>query len=119
MSEIIENLAKTVEGSNKNRDVTILTLSTCMWCKKCKAWLKDRDVKYKYVDVDMVIFRENTEDVYSGLEQDIAPGIAQCLKIITRDASEKMPSLPLSLPKKTTSSKDIINRIEVLIILQH
>ncbi len=61
MSEIIEKLAKTVEGSNKNRDITILTLSTCMWCKKCKAWLNDRDVQYKYVDVDQINFEEKSK----------------------------------------------------------
>ncbi len=61
MTEIIEKLAKTVEGSNKNRDITILTLSTCMWCKKCKAWLNDRDVQYKYVDVDQINFEEKSK----------------------------------------------------------
>lgn len=61
MSELIEKLAETVEGSKKNRDVTILTLSTCMWCKKCKAWLKDRDVQYRYVDVDKIDFKEKSK----------------------------------------------------------
>ncbi|MFX1316746.1 MAG: glutaredoxin family protein [Promethearchaeota archaeon] len=61
MSEIIENLVKTVKGSNKNRDITILTLSTCMWCKKCKAWLKDRDVQYKYIDIDKIDFEDKTK----------------------------------------------------------
>jgi isocitrate dehydrogenase (NAD+) len=37
--------------------------------------------------INMVIFRENTEDLYAGLEQDIAPGVAQSLKIITEKAS--------------------------------
>lgn len=44
----------------------------------------------KFQDVDMVIVRENTEDVYAGLEQDIAPGVAQTLKIITQVASERI-----------------------------
>ncbi len=61
MSELIEKLAETVEGSNKNRDVTILTLSTCMWCKKCKAWLKDRDMQYRYVDVDKIDFKQKSK----------------------------------------------------------
>jgi glutaredoxin-like protein NrdH len=61
MSEIIDNLAKIVEGSNKKRDVTILTLSTCMWCKKCKAWLKDHNVQYRYVDVDQIAFEEKSK----------------------------------------------------------
>ncbi len=61
MSEIIEKVAQTVEGSKKNRDITILTLSTCMWCKKCKAWLKDHDVQYKYVDLDQIDFKEKSK----------------------------------------------------------
>jgi len=61
MSELIEKLAETVEGSKKNRDITILTLSTCMWCKKCKAWLNDRNVKYRYVDVDKIDFKEKSK----------------------------------------------------------
>ncbi|MFX1391386.1 MAG: glutaredoxin family protein [Promethearchaeota archaeon] len=61
MSEVINKLAKTVEGSNKNRDVTLLTLSTCMWCKKCKAWLKERDIKYRYVDVDQIEFEDKAK----------------------------------------------------------
>jgi len=46
-------------------------------------------VKTRYMDVaiDMVIFRENTEDVYSGLEHEIIPDVVESLKIITRRAS--------------------------------
>jgi isocitrate dehydrogenase (NAD+) len=43
--------------------------------------------RYSDVQVDMVIFRENTEDVYSGLEHEIVPDVMQSLKIITRRAS--------------------------------
>lgn len=43
--------------------------------------------RYTDVDIDMVIFRENTEDVYSGLEHEIVPDVMQSLKIITRRAS--------------------------------
>lgn len=46
-------------------------------------------VKTRYMDVliDMVIFRENTEDVYSGLEHEIITDVVESLKIITRRAS--------------------------------
>lgn len=37
--------------------------------------------------IDIVIFRENTEDLYSGLEQEIVPGVVTGLKVITRTAS--------------------------------
>ena len=32
----------------------LFTLSTCIWCKKTKALLKDLDVAYEYVDVDLL-----------------------------------------------------------------
>ncbi|MFX0012011.1 MAG: glutaredoxin family protein [Candidatus Hermodarchaeota archaeon] len=48
------DLFKEVDGKKDKQDVSIFTLSTCMWCKKCKAYLKDRDVKYKYIDVDSI-----------------------------------------------------------------
>ncbi|MBI5498879.1 MAG: isocitrate/isopropylmalate dehydrogenase family protein [Deltaproteobacteria bacterium] len=38
-------------------------------------------------DVDLVIIRENTEGLYSGLEHVVAPGVAVAVKIITREAS--------------------------------
>jgi glutaredoxin len=52
--ELIDNLAVQVEGENVKREITIFTLSTCMWCKKCKAWLNGRNIKYRYVDVDKI-----------------------------------------------------------------
>jgi isocitrate dehydrogenase (NAD+) len=38
-------------------------------------------------DVDLVIVRENTEDLYAGLEHEIVPGVVESLKIITEKAS--------------------------------
>ena len=35
-------------------DVKIYALSTCGWCKKTKAYLSSRGVKYAYVDVDLL-----------------------------------------------------------------
>jgi len=54
----------------------------------------------RYLNVDMVIIRENTEDVYAGLEQDIAPGVAQTLKIITRVASERIARFAFDYAEK-------------------
>lgn len=34
-------------------DIKIFALSTCMWCKKTKQFLKDHGVAYSYVDVDL------------------------------------------------------------------
>ena len=40
-----------VEG-NDHGAIKLFTLSTCVWCKKTKALLKDMNVAYAYVDVD-------------------------------------------------------------------
>ena len=37
-----------------------------------------------------MIFRENTEDLYSGIEHEVAAGVVESLKVITRTASEKI-----------------------------
>jgi isocitrate dehydrogenase (NAD+) len=47
-------------------------------------------VPSKYSGVDLVIVRENTEDLYSGLEHEVVPGVVESLKIITEDASMRV-----------------------------
>ena len=44
-------------------------------------------VKSRYQDVDLVVVRENTESLYSGLEHVVVPGVVESLKIITEKAS--------------------------------
>jgi isocitrate dehydrogenase (NAD+) len=43
--------------------------------------------RFQGVPIDMIIFRENTEDLYSGLEHEVVTGVVESLKIITRAAS--------------------------------
>jgi len=47
-------------------------------------------VPSRYEHVDLVIVRENTEDLYSGLEHEVIPGVIESLKIITLDASTRI-----------------------------
>jgi glutaredoxin len=42
-----------VDGSDYGA-IKLFTLSTCVWCKKTKALLKDMNVAYTYVDVDVL-----------------------------------------------------------------
>src|SRR6476619_1879845 len=44
----------------------------------------------RYEDVDLVIVRENTEDLYAGIEHMVGPDAAESIKIITRGASERI-----------------------------
>lgn len=47
-------------------------------------------VKSRYKDVDIVVVRENTQDLYAGYESVVSPGVAVAMKIITRDASRRI-----------------------------
>ena len=47
-------------------------------------------VPSRYENVDLVIVRENTEDLYSGLEHEVVPGVVESLKIITEQASTRI-----------------------------
>lgn len=47
-------------------------------------------IKTRFEDVDLVVIRENTEDLYSGIEHRVAPGVTESLKIITRKASRRI-----------------------------
>ena len=47
-------------------------------------------VKSRYENVDLIVVRENTEDLYSGLEHEVVPGVVESLKIITARASTRI-----------------------------
>ena len=44
----------------------------------------------RYQDVDLIIVRENTEDLYAGIEHMVGRDAAESIKIITREASERI-----------------------------
>mgnify|MGYP005842022527 CR=1 FL=1 len=44
----------------------------------------------RYTNVDIIVVRENTESLYAGIENEIAPGVIQASKVITRDASTRI-----------------------------
>ncbi len=47
-------------------------------------------VKSRYENVDIIVVRENTEDLYSGLEHVVVPGVVESIKIITERASTRI-----------------------------
>jgi isocitrate dehydrogenase (NAD+) len=47
-------------------------------------------VSSRFENVDLVIVRENTEDLYAGLEHEVVPGVVESLKIITERASQRI-----------------------------
>lgn len=54
----------------------------------------------KFDNVDLIIVRENTEDTYAGVEHMVAPNVAQCLKIITWEGSERVARYAFNMAKK-------------------
>jgi isocitrate dehydrogenase (NAD+) len=48
------------------------------------------NVPSRYTDIDLVIVRENTEGLYSGLEHTVIPGVVESLKIVTEKASTRI-----------------------------
>jgi isocitrate dehydrogenase (NAD+) len=47
-------------------------------------------VPARFGDVDLIIVRENTEGLYSGLEHEVVPGVVESLKVITEKASTRI-----------------------------
>ena len=48
------------------------------------------NIKTRYNNVDIVVVRENTEDLYAGIERQVDENTAESIKIITRQASERI-----------------------------
>src|SRR6185436_7571691 len=48
------------------------------------------NVACRYPELDLVIVRENTEDLYAGLEHVVVPGVVESIKIITEKASTRI-----------------------------
>jgi isocitrate dehydrogenase (NAD+) len=62
-------------------------------------------VKSHFEGVDVVIVRENTEDLYSGLEHEVVPGVVESLKIITEKASTRIARFAFEYAKKHSRKK--------------
>src|SRR5258708_1993202 len=79
--------ATPIGGGHKSINVTLrkkLDLYTNFRPVRMLPGLKTR---FQGVPIDMIIFRENTEDLYAGLEHEVVAGVVESLKIITRIAS--------------------------------
>src|SRR3979411_416992 len=62
-------------------------------------------VKSRFQNVDLVLVRENTEDLYSGLEHEVVPGVVESLKIITERASTRIARFAFEYAKKSGRKK--------------
>ena len=57
-------------------------------------------VPTRYPDVDLIIVRENTEGLYSGIEHEVIPGVVESLKIITEKASTRIARFAFEYARK-------------------
>jgi isocitrate dehydrogenase (NAD+) len=47
-------------------------------------------IRTRYPGLDLLLVRENTEDIYKGIEHEIVPGVVESLKVVTREACERI-----------------------------
>ena len=62
-------------------------------------------VKSRFEGVDVVIIRENTEDLYTGLEHTVVPGVVESLKIITEKASTRIAKFAFEYARRQGRKK--------------
>jgi len=62
-------------------------------------------VQSRFQGVDLVIIRENTEDLYAGLEHTVVPGVVESLKIITERASTRIAKFAFEYARKHGRNK--------------
>ena len=59
----------------------------------------------RYPDVDLIIVRENTEGLYSGIEHEVVPGVVESLKIITEKSSTRIARFAFEYARKAKRKK--------------
>lgn len=62
-------------------------------------------IETKFHNVDLIVIRENTEDLYSGLEHIVVPGVVESLKIITEKASTRIAYYAFELARREGRKK--------------
>src|SRR5215213_5014904 len=63
------------------------------------------NVPSRYPELDLVIVRENTEDLYAGLEHVVVPGVVESIKIITEKASTRIAQYAFDFTRKQGRKK--------------
>jgi len=61
--------------------------------------------RYQDLPLNLAIFRENTEDLYSGLEHEVVPGVVESLKIITQNASMRIAKAAFEYARRESRQK--------------
>jgi len=62
-------------------------------------------VKARYQDIDLIVVRENTEGLYSGIEHEVIPGVVESLKIMTEKACTKISKFAFDFARRNGRKK--------------
>jgi isocitrate dehydrogenase (NAD+) len=62
-------------------------------------------IRTPFSRVDLIVVRENTEDVYSGIEHEVAPGVVESVKVITARASHRIAEFAFELARRERRRK--------------
>jgi isocitrate dehydrogenase (NAD+) len=63
------------------------------------------NVPSRYPELDLVVVRENTEDLYSGIEHVVVPGVVESIKIITEKASTRIARFAFEYARRENRKK--------------
>ena len=63
------------------------------------------NIPCRYPELDLVVVRENTEDLYSGIEHVVVPGVVESLKIITEKASTRVAKFAFEFARRESRKK--------------
>ena len=72
-------------------------------------------IKSRYENIDLIFFRENTEDLYMGIEHMVSEEIAESIKIISKKASEKIGRAAFEFARKNGRKKvTIVHKANIM-----
>src|SRR6476660_2870120 len=63
------------------------------------------NIPCRYPELDLVVVRENTEDLYSGIEHVVVPGVVESLKIISAKASTRVSKFAFEFARREKRKK--------------
>jgi isocitrate dehydrogenase len=71
-------------------------------------------VPTRYPGVDLIVVRENTEGLYSGIEHEVVPGVVESLKIITEKASTRIARFAFEYARRCRKKIHAIHKANIM-----
>ncbi len=74
-----------------------------------------KGVRTPYTDIDLVVIRENMEDLYAGIEHMVTPDVAESIKVITRAGSERIIRFAFEYVRRNNRKKlTIVHKANIM-----